>query len=212
MAGAQYAEAMLGALVLTGAGLMLLAWQAGEGFRDRLLAMAGVALGLAASVKHEGMLAFACALLLLARRPRELPPFLLGALLPLALFIWFAHGFAPPGDLAPGGIGALVHRALLPRRLGQILLGLGRRIVYFQLWGIHLAVFVLALIAQWRRGALSPAASPFGRRLLLFAGLMLAGFLGAYLTTPHPLEWHLRTSIDRLLLQLRPLALVGLAL
>jgi len=36
-------------------------------------------------------------------------------------------------------------------------------------------------------------------------GLVCAGYYGIYLTTPHDLEWHLATSLDRLIVQLWPM-------
>jgi hypothetical protein len=44
-----------------------------------------------------------------------------------------------------------------------------------------------------------------------FAALFLLGlgaYLSFYLLTPHNVEWHLTTSLDRLLLQLLPLLLI----
>jgi hypothetical protein len=45
--------------------------------------------------------------------------------------------------------------------------------------------------ATWRQGALT-------------LGLLCVGYLMVYVTTPYELEWHLRTSMDRLLLQMWP--------
>jgi hypothetical protein len=46
---------------------------------------------------------------------------------------------------------------------------------------------------------------------LLSAGLLAALFLAVMVTTHENLEWHLETAFDRLVLQLWPLALFGLA-
>jgi len=210
MAAAQYAEAALGALVVAGAGLLLLAWdEAGnESSRRSLVALAGFAFGAAALVKHEGMLWLAAAALVAARaRPRDLLAMALGAALPLAIALWFARAFAPPGDLTAGGLAALAARANV-RRLLPIALGLLRRIVYVQAWGLHLAAFAALLGLRMFRRDLAPAA----RRLLALCALVLGGFLLAYWTTPHDPAWHLRTSIDRLLLQLWIPALIATSL
>jgi MFS family permease len=79
----------------------------------------------------------------------------------------------------------------------------------------HLTAFVIViplcflLLGRYR--------DPFGRRgnLLLpgsVLGLMLAGYIGVYLTTPHDLDWHLATSLDRLLVQVWPMAVVAVFL
>jgi len=41
-------------------------------------------------------------------------------------------------------------------------------------------------------------------------GLMLAAYDFAYLTTPYELKWHLSTSVDRLLIQLWPIAVLAI--
>jgi len=221
MAAAQYAEAALGALVLAGLALLICAWEQGdpwhpnhsvagdvlhandsaagpsgdagrhlaEARQRRLLLLAGLALGLSTLVKHEGALFLAAAaLVLLGSRPRALLPFALGAL--------------------AGGLRQLLHRALSPSRAAIIVSALARRLVFFQRWALHLAAFTALLAVRLWRGDLEPRA----RRLLTLCALALLGFLIALLSTPHPLDWHLRTSIDRLLLQLWPAAVVALAL
>src|SRR5262249_40932276 len=50
----------------------------------------------------------------------------------------------------------------------------------------------------------------FRWRPLLATGLFVLGcYLAAYLISPHPLDWHLESSLDRLLLHLWPAALFG---
>ena len=64
------------------------------------------------------------------------------------------------------------------------------------------------LVARLRSGPL-PSAS---RRLLTAAALVWLGDAAVYLTTPFDLDWHLRTSIDRLILQAWPLLLLALGI
>jgi len=223
-AAAQYAEMALGALVLAGMVLLLSAWQLDDRLhpsdrtdakrperasRDRLVFLAGLALGLSASVKHEGTLALGSAGMVLGlTRPRDLLAFSLGAAAPLALLAWFSLVYAPPGDLEQGGFLAVLHRAQQPHRMWTVASMVLRRLYFFPAWALHLCAFTLALgIGLYRNDLGQPA-----RRLLLFCALVFAGFLAAYLTTPHDLEWHIRSSIDRLFLQLWPAAVVALAL
>lgn len=209
MAQAQYAEAMLGALLIAGLGLLATAldandWYANDSARARIFALAGLSLGLAGLVKHEGLLFLGAAALVVAiSRRRDLLPMALGAAFPLAITLWFQLGFAPPGDLAQGPIGL---QAL--QRIGPIAWAFVRRLFYFQGWALHLLAFVIALVIRWRANDLSPSA----KRLLLICTLVFVGFCAAFLTTPHDLDWHLRTSIDRLILQLWPALVMALAL
>ncbi len=209
MASAQYAELALSVLVMTALALLLLADELVETQPGRrwLLLLAGHSLGLAALVKHEGLVwLLACALVTLVSRRRDLLPFALGAALPLVLLGWFKHSFAPPSDLANGDL--VTTLAHLPTRIGQTALGLVRRIVYVQAWGVHLlAVTAMLALRMHRRDLSRPALA-----LLSICGVVLGGFLCAYLISPHELTWHLHASIDRLLLQLWPPALLALGL
>jgi hypothetical protein len=209
MAQAQYAEALLGALLIAGLGLLATAWDTNDWYtndsaRARCFALAGLSLGFSGLVKHEGLLFLGAASLVIAiARPRDLLPMAMGAAFPLAMTLWFQLGFAPPGDLAQGPRGLE-----MLWRLGPIALSLARRVVYFQGWSLHLLAWVIALGVRLLAGDL-PTAS---KRLLLICALVFGGFCAAFLTTPHDVEWHLRTSIDRLILQLWPTLVIALAI
>ena len=85
------------------------------------------------------------------------------------------------------------------------MLHLLRRIVFFQEWGISLAAFcLLALLAARRRSATA-------RPLPLLLGILLAADFLAYVITTHDQGWHIRTSANRVFLQLWPSALVAVA-
>ena len=76
------------------------------------------------------------------------------------------------------------------------------------LWGGTLVVLLaLSIVVIWRR---PKAGAGLGAALYGVPAVLAAGFFAAaYLLTPEPLEWHLRTSLDRLLMQLLPLAVVA---
>lgn len=68
-------------------------------------------------------------------------------------------------------------------------------------WGLVWLLPMLALIrGSWRR---QPAGLILG--VLILQGMAYAA---AYMLTPHPVRWHLSTSLDRLMLHLAPLALL----
>jgi hypothetical protein len=74
-------------------------------------------------------------------------------------------------------------------------------------WGLIWPVVGLVAIVRWRR-----LFSPVNTRLTTVSVLAsLLGYYAIYLFTPHPLPWHLRTSSQRLFLQLLPLVLVWAA-
>jgi hypothetical protein len=64
------------------------------------------------------------------------------------------------------------------------------------------AAFGISSVMNWRRVLTTPA-----RSNMILIGAQLIIYLGVYLVTPRDLEWHLRTSIDRVLLHIAPLAL-----
>ncbi len=75
-------------------------------------------------------------------------------------------------------------------------------------WGVTwiALILLLAIGAARRRG--SSVGWPWVYYLLVFLTMLIAD-AGIYLITPEPLGWHLRTSLDRLLLQIMPLFLAA---
>ena len=152
--------------------------------------LAGFSAGLAIWTKNEGALYAACiaaGLLVFARA--RLVPFLLGALPGLALFVAFKITLAPPNDLVAGG------PVFEPARAIHLPLLLLRRLVFFQSFGLWL----VAAIALVRRPQTAQ-----GLALLLAC----AGLAAIYAFQPHPLAWIFHTSIDRLVIQLWPAAIL----
>jgi hypothetical protein len=191
--------------------------------RARWWRLACVALALLAWSKNEGlMLSLAVALpaALSLRRPVAGPPSrrprtgeLVWLALPVVVVAVQAacnarHGFR--NDLVEGGLlsaawpGALVD---LPRRAGTLLRHLGAA-TWRDPDGSHLLLVMFAGLAL-----LHP------RRLLArcegvtaFAVLLgLAGYVLVYLATPRELDWHLGTSLRRVLFHLTPAAVMWTA-
>lgn len=208
----QYADVPLGCLFLSGVVALALHARAaaspGEEGR-RWLVVAGAAAGLAAWTKNEGLL-FAAALpaghLVAGRRrgaralARELAWLALGALPAAAALLWFKTHLAPPNDLVAGqGLHATLGRAVDPARWGTILGFLAR----------HALKLPVYLLAGWLAlTGLAPGArrDPALQAALVVLALLGLGYLAVYLVTPLPLEWHLDSSLSRLLVQLWPCA------
>jgi arylsulfatase A-like enzyme len=181
----------------------------------------GFLVGLPAWTKNEGMILSALLLVLFlvmatvaARRGNRRPArrsVLAGALVPwlaLALFRWL---WAPRSDLQHFA-GDLLSRLLQPQRWGHVALAFGREFVSvagFRLWGTVWIVAAVALAVGLARGRPADGALWLGRWILAAAW---CAWFGVFVGTPLDLDWHLRTALDRLLLQLLPLTLtVGFA-
>jgi hypothetical protein len=176
---------------LAGGFAALAAWTKNEG----VLFLAAVpAARLAAALVGPGVRSFV----------RELRWFALGALPAGLTLLYFKLAFAPPNDLLsaerPSTVGLLTdwkrHETIL-RTFGAMAWAHGR--------------FVLPVLLAY---ALLAGRAPAGRRppgapaAVALLALMAAGYYLAYLTTPHDLVWHIGTSMERLVIQLWPLALL----
>lgn len=199
--------------------LVLLALHDRQGSRGGLL-LAGLAAGLAAWTKNEGVL-FLVAIVAVRfvvearasgwRRPaREAALFGLGALPILLVLVYFKTQLAPPNDLVVGqGLRETSARLLDVHRYGMIFGALRETILNSGPMGVVSAIWVLAIHAvafgfdsEHPSGRVAAAA-------LTTVGLIMAGYVMVYLTSPHELQSHLDSSLTRLVAQVLPTALFG---
>ena len=173
-----------------------------------LLALAGFAAGLGAWTKNEGSLYALClagGLLWRSRDWRAAFVFAVGALPALALLIGFKAGYAPPNDLTRFSTTAtVIAHAFDVRRWGELLLQSLRRLVFFQVFALWLVAEVLVLAVCVRR----LPGTAVGTALFLAA----AAYGPIYVLQPQPLGWVFRTSIDRIILQMWPAAVLATSL
>jgi hypothetical protein len=96
-------------------------------------------------------------------------------------------------------------------RYGAILVSLGQNLLTVGGWKLPVLVVLLAAALLLRRkfGAQEKLAYWVCCGLAL---LTLVGYCGVYVITPHPLAWHLKYSMDRLVLQVFPMLLTVLLL
>jgi hypothetical protein len=193
-------------------GFFLLAAAALIGMEERFpaaAALAGLSAGLAAWTKNEGLLFAAGALVaqILFVRPRHLPlRRFLGGLLPgAAVLLFFKLRYAGANDLVAsiqfGRLGDF-------GRCWTIGYQFAHQILFF---GGYIASPVLVLGAYaWLLG-IKPdeKARPQNRALLFLPLWMLAGDFSVYLLAPSALDWQLDTSLESVLLQLWPLAVLA---
>jgi len=215
----QYADVPLAVFTISTIALICLHLERGP---DRFgpLVLAGFTAGCAGWTKNEGLLFIlaTCIVLLLPvfRNPavtfRRFAAFSLGLLLPLAVISYFKLAIAPPYDL----IEDLRYQETIQRitsidRHAVILKSLARSAWFFGAWAMQPMIPLFAFIAL--RGA--------GRRVfrsqggfagLLILGIVLAGYYAVYLITPIPLQVHLDSSLNRLLIHLWPSFLLVLSL
>jgi Dolichyl-phosphate-mannose-protein mannosyltransferase len=169
-----------------------------------MLALAGFAAGLGAWTKNEGALYAAClaaGLLWRARDLRAALAFAAGAVPACILLLEFKLTLAPTNDLVHFSTPAVALAHLLdPLRWGDLIVRLLRRIVFFQSFGLWLLAEAVLVAFVIRR----LPSTPVGAALLLAS----AGLILLYVLQPHSLDWLVRTSVDRLVIQLWPTAVL----
>jgi hypothetical protein len=137
-----------------------------------------------------------------SRGLRDLGPVLVGAAPALVAIAIFKVGFAPPSYFtAEQSLGEAIASLLDPDRMALV----GRSVAR-ELWLTGATIVgVLPILAAFAvvRGIdrQAPAAARFAVPAI---GVLLTVYVVAYLVTPKDLAWQLRTSVDRVVLQLVP--------
>jgi hypothetical protein len=204
----QYADVYIGFFFLAAVVLASLAFE-GATERRGVMILAGTAAALAAWTKNEGILFlffFLAAGTLIsgifdgARAGLRRLALLAAGALPIALLVlYFKMRLAPPTDiLVEQQGGALLARLLDPSRYATVT----KAFLVAGVWKFLLpvlAVYLLLLGLDRDRAR--------GKGFLVSVATLLAMFVSyfmVYVTTSKPLEWHLGTSLDRVLVQLWP--------
>jgi hypothetical protein len=159
----------------------------------------------------------------------EIGAFVAGAVPMLILLGVFKFAYAPPNDMVTGGeaftvahdidsrqtsdesqktsaepAGADVKPLSLAKRLTdrrrylQVFGSILRRFVRIDRWNIFLLAAVISLVIRPRTLENRPARLAIGIAILVTC----TGYFAAYIATPHGLEWHINTSMNRLILQI----------
>jgi hypothetical protein len=177
----------------------------------KLLVLAGMTASFSAWTKNEGIL-FVVAVLIarlivligqisIKAAIKETVPYLVGSM-PILAFIWqFKRSIAPPNDLVnSAGLKMTLTQLSEPARYVEVLKAIGlhmdvKWVVVAFLLVIYLAVVKTRFREQEKRLINSTAL------ILLLMGM---GYFGVYIITPHNIDWHVTTSLNRLILQLWP--------
>jgi len=212
----QYADVPLGFFFL--ASLALLCLQDRHPEETRFTVLAGLAAGFGAWTKNEGLLfaavllvARAIAIFRYGRRPTllaQIGRLVAGMVAPLAMFAFFKIRYAPSNDLLSTPAGEALKR----------LVNIGRWLTTFEglvpnlfRIGSFLLPVILVLALYWylvRFKVEERDRSALGTVVLAVA-LMMAGNIGVYIMLAPDVEWQVRTSIERLYLQLWAPALLA---
>lgn len=222
LASYQYADIPLACFILMTIGLGLLADSSSER-KAGYLALAGIAAGLAAWTKNEGMLfAFVyllCRVIFKAKASgvraaiSDCRSIIFGLVPVLAVVLVFKFNYAPPSDLLTPteDVPPLMARITDPGRWGFVISKTIRGIISFGDWrvfrNINLSAPIIMLgwliIARFRK------TRPNGLGLAAICLLlMLLAYMAVYASTWQDLAWHINTSLTRLLAQLWPSAIL----
>jgi hypothetical protein len=190
---------------------------------ERGAILAGAFASLAAWTKNEGAVLAAALLLWVAMRQlrrgggvaaalRFGARYLLGGLPAIAAIAVFKGWLASPNDLFDNhDAGRVVPMLTSPDRWRAVAAAFAELSVWFRGAGAvaGLGPFLLALlvVAVWR-----PAPRRFLSVELATAATFSAVVFVVFLLSPYDQRWHLGTALDRLLLQVWPLTLLGAAL
>jgi len=210
----QYADTPIASYYL--AAVMLAALYDSSSAAPRgLLALSGALAGLAAWTKNEGLLfVLVCGVsrcLVAWRRPRprlvlHAATWLAGAAVPLLWVLYFKSVAPETALVARQGWDITSAKLLDPQRYLLVFDFLLQHVLSNAL-SLLVAVPICVLLLGRARPA---SAATLGSGSVF--GLMAAGYVLTYVTTPYDLRWHLSTSMERLLVQLWPLGLLTLFL
>ena len=214
IAGAsQFADVPFAFLMISAVAALIYRDQVGG---DGLLLAAGWLAGAAAATKNEGVLFLG--VLLLARfvqvvwakgwvvAAREVGLLLLAALPGITVQVYGKVMSQEPNDLISGQAQAsTLSRLVDPGRYAKILSAAYLEIMKYWRW-VLIGLGAYAVFTAWQ-----PRRVRFASLIQcwLIVGFMSAGYCLVYLTTPHDLDWHLKSSLSRLAVQLWPLFLLA---
>ena len=213
----QFADVPLSFFILTTIALVVIHLERRPA-NPGLLVLAGFTAGCAAWTKNEGLLfllvvAFVLFVALLLRRESVRPfvSFLAGASLPVLVMLFFKLAIAPRNDLIAASNYKTMMEILDPGRHAFILRYAGTLLGSFGKWTVSpiLPLFAFVALRGADRRALSSSAWLSGAGVL---AIMTIGYYCVYAVTPEDLQYHLDSSLDRLMTQLWPSFLLILGL
>lgn len=174
-----------------------------------LIVLAGLSAGFAAWTKNEGLLFLvtgSMAWLVMLYRQRDLKAlkwYMLGLALPLAVIVYFKLFLTPPNDLFDQSSSTSVFERLANfERYSVIAKSFYEQIFIFGNGKLSLLLIVLygLIVGLDKTNNRSQPALAATIAILL----QLVGYFLIYVLTPHDLDWHLHTSLYRLMIHVFP--------
>lgn len=215
LGASQYADVPLAFFFVST--LALLAIYRQEEKNRGILVLAGLTAALSAWTKNEGLL-FVVVLVFLetsfglwrrdtAKLKKDMAAIAVGLAPVLLAVVFFKLRYAPPNDLVSGQGLQTVGRLMAAHRYKEIASSMVKEFsVYgFGEWSVNVVPILPFYLLLVHRNSETGNRTGIQMGVLSLLG-MLAGYCVVYLTTPNNLAWQLRTSLDRLLLQLWPSA------
>ena len=170
----------------------------------KLLFAAGLALGLAAWVKNEGLPFALAGLAVAAWRFRGKAVWTVAGSVPGLIALAVLKVFIAQGreTVFPSTVGEMVAKLAMPGRWWQALLGFGKAIIDAGDPWAHPVILGAAIVLVL--GFVTPAERRNQWPLWIPVAATAAAEYGLYLVTSADLDWHISTSVSRLLAQLWP--------
>jgi len=170
--------------------------------------LAGLAAGLAACTKNEGLLfvlVFMAIHIMFRRSVRETGRAIAGVAFGVTALGLFKVLYSPPNPIVNSITTQMIWQRLSAADYHvRILKAFAHKSPSFGDWWIApFLLLILHIIATTRKSA----RTPWPTAALAVAG-MLGGYYAVYLLSPYDLDWHIGTSMNRLLLQLWPMLLL----
>ncbi|HWE01436.1 MAG TPA: glycosyltransferase family 39 protein [Tepidisphaeraceae bacterium] len=108
------------------------------------------------------------------------------------------HRLGASGDSSAGAPRSLARRLTDSRRYRTVLFAVLGRLIRIDRWNIFLLAAAVSFVLRPLSKQDAVARAALGTAILLTCG----GYFMAYVATPHGLEWHINTSMNRLILQI----------
>jgi len=205
----QYADMPIAAYLLLG--VMII-------HKDRstsAFGLSGFALGLVAFTKNEGLLYVLLLILSVIyacwysgqRMPKRSVIVWVAALVPGIGSNLIVKGLAPINVQLRVNILEMI--PLIPARGLLIVEGFLEEFLYWRDWMLFWPLAILLCVLMRPRNR---SRDFWDLAFTAFLCLSLVSFIGVYLLTPHPVEWHIKSSFDRLLIQILPIFIFLLVL
>ena len=174
----------------------------------KFLILSGLFAGLAGWTKNEGLLfivvCFAALILVDYKNGfRHSAIFITGLIAPFLLIIYF-KSLTPPGDLFSGSRSEIILQITDFSRYLTILKSFYTHFINFGGWPFPISLFLIiyAAVLQIKK---NQDLTKGNLTLFLIILLQMAGYTMIFVVTPHDLDWHIKTALERLLLHIYPL-------